>query len=347
MVSARLPSTLSGVEAHAAATRPCGPGRAAARAARPSGPGAGSLYRHTSAAHDRRAALPIDLLLEDRRHRAPRPPPGSGRCAARVTAVGVGDQRVPGLERRRVVAVAEQVAAPASRAQPPRTPALHGDADAVGGASASWPDRPGCGSPATRRRPESARRIAPPRPAAPASGRGRRPAPAGTSGKALASSWLAHGRLTRMSRRVGRPAMAGPGAPGHRPRPRQACSTRTSSPSITASTRPAPACIPATSSACSRCVACSLPAIRSCRSSAAAPGSIGDPSGRDEERVLLSEAELEANVVAIRHQVEQLLDADPGRTSCRRSSPTTGSGSASSRSPTSFATSASTSASTR
>ncbi|MBA3654396.1 MAG: tyrosine--tRNA ligase [Actinobacteria bacterium] len=39
-------------------------------------------------------------------------------------------------------------------------------------------------------------------------------------------------------------------------------------------------------------------------------GLIGDPSGRDEERLLLSEADLEANVVAIRHQVERLLDAD-------------------------------------
>ncbi len=40
-------------------------------------------------------------------------------------------------------------------------------------------------------------------------------------------------------------------------------------------------------------------------------GLIGDPSGRDEERVLLTEAELEGNVVAIRRQVEQLLDAGP------------------------------------
>jgi tyrosyl-tRNA synthetase len=41
-------------------------------------------------------------------------------------------------------------------------------------------------------------------------------------------------------------------------------------------------------------------------------GLVGDPSGRDEERQLLSEAELEANVVAIRNQVDQLLEPDRG-----------------------------------
>ena len=41
-------------------------------------------------------------------------------------------------------------------------------------------------------------------------------------------------------------------------------------------------------------------------------GLVGDPSGRDEERQLLSEAELEANVVSIRRQVEALLEADRG-----------------------------------
>jgi tyrosyl-tRNA synthetase len=40
-------------------------------------------------------------------------------------------------------------------------------------------------------------------------------------------------------------------------------------------------------------------------------GLIGDPSGRDEERVLLSEGELEANVLAIRDQVETLLAGGP------------------------------------
>jgi tyrosyl-tRNA synthetase len=39
-------------------------------------------------------------------------------------------------------------------------------------------------------------------------------------------------------------------------------------------------------------------------------GLVGDPSGRDEERQLLSEADLEANVVAIRRQVESLLETD-------------------------------------
>jgi tyrosyl-tRNA synthetase len=39
-------------------------------------------------------------------------------------------------------------------------------------------------------------------------------------------------------------------------------------------------------------------------------GLVGDPSGRDEERQLLSEAELEANVRSIRNQVEALLDGD-------------------------------------
>src|ERR1043165_4667733 len=42
-------------------------------------------------------------------------------------------------------------------------------------------------------------------------------------------------------------------------------------------------------------------------------GLVGDPSGRDEERQLLGEAELEANVVAIRQQVEALLDGDGGQ----------------------------------
>ena len=37
-------------------------------------------------------------------------------------------------------------------------------------------------------------------------------------------------------------------------------------------------------------------------------GLIGDPSGRDEERQLLSEAELEANLLGIRRQIEHLLD---------------------------------------
>ena len=39
-------------------------------------------------------------------------------------------------------------------------------------------------------------------------------------------------------------------------------------------------------------------------------GLVGDPSGRDEERQLLSEAELEANVLSIRRQVEALLEGD-------------------------------------
>ena len=39
-------------------------------------------------------------------------------------------------------------------------------------------------------------------------------------------------------------------------------------------------------------------------------GLVGDPSGRDEERQLLSEAELEANVLSIRRQVEHLIEGD-------------------------------------
>src|SRR4051794_28405866 len=45
-----------------------------------------------------------------------------------------------------------------------------------------------------------------------------------------------------------------------------------------------------------------------------ATGMIGDPSGRSEERNLLDEATLEANVAAISRQLERLLDFTPGPT---------------------------------
>ncbi len=44
-----------------------------------------------------------------------------------------------------------------------------------------------------------------------------------------------------------------------------------------------------------------------------ATGMIGDPSGKDEERQLLSEETLQANVEAVRRQMRRLLDFDEGR----------------------------------
>jgi tyrosyl-tRNA synthetase len=46
-------------------------------------------------------------------------------------------------------------------------------------------------------------------------------------------------------------------------------------------------------------------------------GMIGDPSGRSSERNLLDAATLEANVVAIRRQLEGLLDFEPGPSAAR------------------------------
>jgi tyrosyl-tRNA synthetase len=42
-------------------------------------------------------------------------------------------------------------------------------------------------------------------------------------------------------------------------------------------------------------------------------GMIGDPSGKSQERVLLSREQIEANVVGIRHQLERFLDFDTTR----------------------------------
>lgn len=41
-------------------------------------------------------------------------------------------------------------------------------------------------------------------------------------------------------------------------------------------------------------------------------GLIGDPSGKESERVLMSEEELESNIESIRKQVEQIIDFTPG-----------------------------------
>src|SRR4051794_6767049 len=43
-----------------------------------------------------------------------------------------------------------------------------------------------------------------------------------------------------------------------------------------------------------------------------ATGMIGDPSGKSQERNLLSEADLKHNVAAIHEQMKQFLDFDPG-----------------------------------
>jgi tyrosyl-tRNA synthetase len=48
-------------------------------------------------------------------------------------------------------------------------------------------------------------------------------------------------------------------------------------------------------------------------------GMIGDPSGKSQERVLLSPEQIEANVAGVRHQLERFLDFDsrPGSTAAR------------------------------
>src|SRR3954463_6646766 len=42
-------------------------------------------------------------------------------------------------------------------------------------------------------------------------------------------------------------------------------------------------------------------------------GMIGDPSGKSQERVLLSAEHIDANVAAVRVQLERFLDFSPGR----------------------------------
>ena len=69
-----------------------------------------------------------------------------------------------------------------------------------------------------------------------------------------------------------------------------------------------------------------------------ATGMIGDPSGKSQERNLLSKADLEHNVAAIREQMRQFLDFEAAKTP--RSSSTTSIGSARSAISNSCATSA-------
>src|SRR6266545_686839 len=46
-------------------------------------------------------------------------------------------------------------------------------------------------------------------------------------------------------------------------------------------------------------------------------GMIGDPSGKSQERVLLSREQIETNVVGIRSQLERFLDFDTARNAAR------------------------------